>query len=484
MATAGTATERAMAAATPARALPGGVRFALGGNFMLRIAGSATGILLTKYLAFINDEVAPLSAAVVGALTGAFYATELACAPLFGGLGDRRGWRGLLLLGPLLGVMALSLTAATTLIAVLLVTRLLEGLSAAASAPAILGQLAEATAGDPLGRNRALGIFEASTALGTLVGLAAATGLWIGFGRGAFLVVAGLYMVALGLFLPVRDRHPTGRARGGAAPSWRASLARIRDQPRILRFLPAWMGISAVTGLWFSHGLYQLQVVRPEGADQFLAGRFNGDDTGLSYALLTYALVFSVGVLLWGYLGLRRLREIPAMRIALGAMFGVCAALWALNHSGENAALRGSLLAAFLGLLLIESGFAPAAIAYLARLSGEIAGERGLVMGLYSVVSGGGSLLGAAIGAPFAQRLAFDGVLLATVLFAALSALVLGLAARATNEPSENAHRSLPRLRGARPTIGRAELNDPIGARVIAKRGSGTDAGQPCPDTE
>src|SRR3712207_6026696 len=159
-------------------------------------------------------------------------------------------------------------------------------------------------------------------------------------------------------------------------------------------------------------------------------------DTGLFYVLLTYALVFSAGVLLWGYVGLRRVHEVPAMRIALGAMFAVCAALWALNHSGESAVLRGGLVAAFLGLLLIESGFAPAAIAYLSRLSGEIASERGLVMGLYSVVSGGGALLGAALGAPFAQRLAFDGVLLATVLFAALSALALGLAAREEDRKS------------------------------------------------
>jgi len=106
------------------------------------------------------------------------------------------------------------------------------------------------------------------------------------------------------------------------------------------------------------------------------------------------------------------------MRIALAAMFGICATLWALNHSGEGTALKAGLVALSLALLLVESGFAPAAIAYLARLSGRVAGERGLVMGLYSVVSGGGALLGAALGAPFAERFALDGVLAATVLLA------------------------------------------------------------------
>ena len=410
-------------------------RAALAGNFALRVAGAATGILLTRYLAYINDEVSTVSAAAVGALTGGFYATELVAAPLFGALGDRRGWRVLLLLGPFLGAVALGLTAATTALAIVLFTRLLEGLSAAAAVPAILGWLGEATDGDAARRGRVLSLFEATTALGTLLGIAAGAGLWLTLGRGAFLAVAALYLVALGLFLPVRDLRAPGRAgdRGGAR-SWRASLALIRGQRRLLGFLPAWLCLGAITGLWFSHGLYQLQVRRPEGARQYLAGRFVGDDAGLFVALLVYAATFSIGALLWGYVGLRRLHEVLVMRVALVAMFGVCATLWALNHGGENAALRGALVALFLGLLLIESGFAPAAVAYLARLSGRVASERGLTMGLYSVVSGGGSLLGAALGAPFAERLALDGVLLTTLPLATCALLFLGTVA-ATDGP-------------------------------------------------
>jgi MFS family permease len=69
------------------------LRVALAANFVVRLAGAATGILLTRYLARIDDAVYPVGAATVGALTGAFYATELIGAPLLGALGDRRGWR-------------------------------------------------------------------------------------------------------------------------------------------------------------------------------------------------------------------------------------------------------------------------------------------------------------------------------------------------------------------------------------------------------
>ncbi len=431
------------------RALGWPLRAALAGNFALRVAGAATGILLTRYLAYIDDAVYPVGAATVGALTGGFYATELVAAPLLGALGDRRGWRALLLLGPALGAVALGLTAATTVLAALLLARLLEGLSAAAAVPAVLGRLGEATEGDAARRGRALSVFEATTALGTLVGVAAAAGLWVALGRGAFLAVAALYLVALGCFLPVSETRQSRRAGApGGARSWRASLALVANQRQLRAFLPGWLCIGAITGLWFSHGLYQLQVRRPAGAGQYLAGRFAGDDTGLFVALLLYAVTFSVGALLWGYVGLRRLPEMAVMCVALAAMFGVCAALWALNHGGDDAGRRTLLVAVFLGLLLVESGFAPAAVAYLARLSGHVASERGLVMGLYSVVSGGGALLGTALGAPFADRLALDGVLLATVLLAAIALLLLGTL-REPGEPGASPDRAPPHRPGS-----------------------------------
>lgn len=174
----------------------------------MRLAVAATGILLTRYLAQINDAVYPVGAATVGALTGAFYATELVGSPLLGALG---------------------LTAATTALAALVLARLLEGLSAAATVPALLGRLGDATDGDAALRGRVSGLFEATTVLGTLVGVVAAAGLWVALGRGAFLAVAALYLVALGLFRPspARSGRPGRASRTRGAPGgrrWRWSV--------------------------------------------------------------------------------------------------------------------------------------------------------------------------------------------------------------------------------------------------------------------
>lgn len=423
MATVPAEQEQPVADAPRAR-LPWSLRCALAGNALLRVAGPATGILLTvHYLPDINNRAYPVDAYAVGALTAAFYVTELGASPLLGALGDRHGRRLLLLAGPLIAALALGLTAASTLLAVLLLARLLEGLSTAATVPAVLGQLSDETDRDPALRGRVLSVFEVTTALGTLVAAAVTTRLWITFGRGSFLVVALAYLLAAALFLPARDR----RARAGrpaAGRPWRDSLALLRRQRAILRFLPAWLALSAITGLWFNHALNQMRVIRPAFAGQYLSGLFAENERGLELTLVAYALLFSAGIIGWGYVGLRRLHEVTVMRIGLAAMLGVCAALFALNHGGERPALRVAAIAVFAVLLVVESGFAPAAVTYLARLSRAVATDRGLVMGLYTVVSGGGTLLGVALGAPFADRGALDGILLFTVLLAA-SALAL-----------------------------------------------------------
>ncbi|MDP9375181.1 MAG: hypothetical protein M3Q65_22570 [Chloroflexota bacterium] len=110
---------------SPPAGLARSLRGALAGNFALRFAGTATGILLDRYLVYIHDTGRPIGAGVVALLTAGFYATELVGSPLLGAVGDRRGWRALLLLGPLLGALALGLTATTTLLPVLRVTRVL-----------------------------------------------------------------------------------------------------------------------------------------------------------------------------------------------------------------------------------------------------------------------------------------------------------------------------------------------------------------------
>lgn len=408
--------------------VPLSLRLAIAGNFVLRVSGPVTALLLTLYLADINEREYRIDAFAVGLLTGAFYVTELLGAPLLGAWGDRRGRRGLLLAGPLLAAAALGITAATTAFAVLLLTRLLEGISTAATVPTILGQLSAETDGDAALRARVLSLFEVTTTLGALLGTAVGPFLWAPLGRWAFVVVALAYVLAAVLFLPTRDRPGSGARpplTGAGHPTWRESLALLGRQRALLRFFPAWLCLTAITGMWFSHAIYQMRVVRPEIAGQYLAGRFAGNTTALGMVVLAFALTFSTGILLWGYVGMRRRHEVTVMRIGLFAMLGVCASLWVLNHSGDNGPLRVAATAVFALLVLAESGFAPAAVAYLARLSGAVESERGLLMGIYTVVTGGGSLLSASLGAPFAQRGAIDGVLLATVLLAGIALTLL-----------------------------------------------------------
>lgn len=55
---------------------------------------------------------------------------------------------------------------------------------------------------------------------------------------------------------------------------------------------------------------------------------------------------------------------------------------------------------------------------HLADISGEHAADRGLIMGVYSVVLGLGYLLGNVLGGVFAAWLAFDGLAILTIVFA------------------------------------------------------------------
>ena len=96
--------------------------------------------------------------------------------------------------------------------------------------------------------------------------------------------------------------------------------------------------------------------------------------------------------------------------------------------------LDGCGLASGLAILvmlgvLFESGFTPAALAYLAEIAEERPGHRGSVMGLYSVLLSVGQLLGGGLAAPFADRLGINGLILLTgllCLIALFTVMLLG----------------------------------------------------------
>src|SRR5437867_7688301 len=140
---------------TEAPALEGGVaghgaprigtplKVAIGSSFILRLAGSSTGLLLSSYLALVVKA----DANVIGALSAVFFAAELVLAPIFGALSDLRGRKLFLVLGPIAGALAVQIHPLTTIAAIIGIGRLLEGIATAANAPGTLGYLADATSG-------------------------------------------------------------------------------------------------------------------------------------------------------------------------------------------------------------------------------------------------------------------------------------------------------------------------------------------------
>lgn len=422
------------------------------GNFFLRLAGAATGLMLTLYLGWINRELYPVSATTLGLLAGGYYLVEMVAAPIFGAQSDRWGRGPLLLLGPALGLVAVELTGLTTVLVILFVTRLLEGLAGAATTPALLGYLSERTDGDGALRGRVMSLFEAGTTVGLALGAVGGSLLWDALGRAGFFAVGGLYLVSFLAFWWTRrldKRVPcspnVGRVRravltADAAPgndepdnsprplSLLQSVRTVARYRPLIRFMPAWLAVNAVVGLWLTHAVYQMTSGR-DLAGQYLVGAFSSQTVAI--ILAGYTVTFGIGITAWGF-AFRWLSETVVMRVAMAAMLSATAALSLMNHSGGPGPPLWLGVAAFVVSVLIESGFAPAAVSYLARLSAGLRADRGLFMGLYSVVLGMGQLLGSWIGGPFADRWGMDGILALT---AALGLAALGLTMRLRSTP-------------------------------------------------
>jgi len=188
--------------------------------------------------------------------------------------------------------------------------------------------------------------------------------------------------------------------------------------------LVAWMLLNAVVGLWLTHAVYQLDAA-VSATGQFLVGRFHGST--LDVLLGAWMLLFIVGSLAWAPL-LPRVGEWRAMRIALWGMLLVCASLVVINAGPLPVAARWAALVPFCIGVLLEAGFAPAALAQLA--AGSQQSHRGLTMALYSVAFGSGSLLGNWAGAPFVAAGAMNGIIVATAIMASLALATLSLGYR------------------------------------------------------
>jgi MFS family permease len=183
--------------------------------------------------------------------------------------------------------------------------------------------------------------------------------------------------------------------------------------------------MNAIVGVWLGPTLYFLLATR-SASSQLLSGLFADDPAAVGWLLLGYSLVFTLGVLLWSqalpYVGLRR-----ALGVTLVAMLGVSLALLWLNHMrGQPLPLRWLLTATIALMIMVESGFTPAALLLLASAVGSGAG-RGTAMGVYSFLLGLGALVGSILAGIAGRWQAIDGLIYVTL---ALTLAALGLLPR------------------------------------------------------
>jgi MFS family permease len=420
------------------------------GSLLLRAAAGAMGENIQFYFNSINDaakhldhplrtiagatNVYEISYTLGGLLIGAFFAAELIGAPLFGAWSDRYGRKLFIIFGPLFGAIAVQITALTTLVWLLLFTRLLEGLSTAANAPATLGYIAESTSHSPKLRARVVGFFEVATIGGMAIGFSLGGWLWRHFGAptivagisltspafalNALVYVASLVILWLGLHEVREAKHVAIKS---SRETW-ANYWKIITSPKVASFAPAWIAINAVLGVWINLTA-RILTDRGNFPGQLLVGRFDSLEAGNIRA--AYAVVFVLGILLWSLI-FAHMKKTTVMLIGTGGLFLTCLFMFLLNHQASlSAPLVMPLALLLIVSIFIQSGFTPAALAHLADITEDHATDRGIIMGMYSVFLGIGQFIGASIGGPFVDWQGADGIVIVTALLGAFAAFML-----------------------------------------------------------
>jgi MFS family permease len=383
------------------------------GTFTLRFSTGLTGAMLGLYLADLPAHGGPaVDATVVGLFAATFYVAELVLSPIFGILSDRLGHHRVMLYGPVFGGIAVVLTGLTTQLPILGATRLLEGASTAASVPSILGFIALATAGNELLRGQAAARFEGATLAGLGVGFIVAPKLFEAIGPTAFFLNALIYATSFLIYrLGVKD--PAGEQAAVAARHVGLGryVALVRSA-HVLLLAPTWIAVNASIGLWFSQSLFQFSKANPKFPEQVLMRGFDANE--ITLAAVAIALVFGAGLLYWG----NRFKSMRRTTIILYGILGGAVLVVAglgVNHSGglpTIVPLAAALVAG--GGLFVLAGATPAALGLLADISERFPGDRGAIMGLYSVFLAIGQIIGSVIGGVAADWRGIDGMLVAT----------------------------------------------------------------------
>ena len=413
----------------------------LSGTFTLRFSTGLTGGLLVYYLNDLPAHGGPeVSSFVLGLITATYFVAELVLSPAFGVLSDRLGAHRVMQWGPVFGAVAVALTAFTTSLPVIGFTRWLEGAAAGASIPSILGYIALATAyNEPL-RGRVVARFEAATLAGIGAGIVAAGWLYdpngLGLGRTAFLLNAGIYLVSLLIYrYGVEELHHAPAATGQATGDRPVDSAELRPRdfslqryralmraPQVWLLAPTWIALNAVLGAWTTQSVFQL--VREPSAhfkDQLLMGGF--EPIQISIGLAVAGVIFFAGLFYWGG-RFGTLRRTTIIAVGLVGALVMVAAVFALNHAAGWGDLPRLALAALAAAgLFVMAGATPAALGLLADVTESHPGDRGAIMGLYSVFLGVGQIIGALASGSAADWAGIDGLLLASLLLILIAVL-------------------------------------------------------------
>lgn len=423
------------------------------GSLILRLASQATGQMTQFYLGYISHNFHHISHITRGYVIASFFVTELVGSLVLGAMSDRYGRKLFMVLGPVFGIVAVQLTAMTSLLWLLVVARLLEGLSTGSSVPSTLGYISEATVGRPGLRARVMGMFEITLVGGIALGAIIGGYLWkffdsprtvagITLQSPAFSINGLVYLISLAIFVwGLKDVSRKSTVAEGETGLRDGALSRrlqhyyeVFKSPSVWMFIPAWLSIFSVIGIWanLSFGLLSGEHFR----GQKLTGSVTPESFGNGFAAL--AVFFALGILAWSFV-LARFRKTDVMLIGTLSLFGLLVTVFGLNHLGSFSSSWGYLM---LGALLIEvlvmSGFTPAALTYLADVTENYAADRGSIMGLYSVFLGVGQLTGTSLGGYFADWGGIDGLILLSAILGGITAISL-LALRRLETPQ--AHR-------------------------------------------
>ena len=409
------------------------------GTFTLRFSTGLTGAMLAFYLARLPEFGGPqVSGTVAGIMTATYFAAELLLSPAFGILSDRIGAHRVMQIGPVMGAIAVIITAITTDLWLLGGTRWLEGMAAAASIPALLGYIAITTSGNETLRGRTVARFEAATVAGLGVGAVVAGPLFEALGSTAFLANALVYGLSFAIYrfgvrpvdtdvaaLAAAEDRPlsSGEVRPEAFDF--ARYRRLFGTRSIWLLAPTWIALNAIVGAWTTQAFFQLVRENPDPAfdDQLLMGGF--EPTQVSIGMGIALVVFLAGIFVSGNV-FGRYRRTTIMGVGIVGGLVMIAAFFGVNHSGDmpQAARIGLVLVALAGLFVL-AGATPAALGMLADISEGHPADRGAIMGLYSIFLGLGQIIGSVVSGSAADWLGVDGLLLASVVLLVIALLPL-----------------------------------------------------------